>query len=115
MPLSWLREQAVGTAANVRRLLSSLSIDDLLPPSVVSTLVFVRDSVPRAFGFGTPEEHITGIVVFSAFLVIASFTLLTFVAVAFFLLAMPIALLRLIPAINKRWPLSAEMWPFWSV
>jgi hypothetical protein len=78
--------------------------------------VFFQNSLPRSLGFtATARGHITGIIVFSLFMVIASATLLTYVAVLFFILAMPVAVLRLIPAVNAAWPLSPAAWPFWWV
>ncbi len=114
--LTTIRRQLAGFAANVRDLFFTASVDDLLPPSVVSTLVFIRDSVPRAFGFtDTPTEHITGIVVFSVALILGSFTTLTVVAVVFALVALPMAALRLWPAVDERWPFRPRDWPFWEV
>lgn len=115
-PLSWAGRQVRGWARNVYQLFTRLDPRQLLPAAWVSTLVFLRDSLPRALGFTrSNRSHITGVVVFSIFLVVASFTILTYVAVLFFLLAMPIALLRLWPAVNQRWPLSASSWPLWTV
>jgi len=110
-----LRDQAVGTLANVRSLLSSATLDSLVPPSVYTTLVWARDTIPRAFGFSSRTGHITGIIGFTAVLIIGSFTILTAVAVLFFVAAIPIATLRLIPAVNDRWPFAPEDWPLWEV
>jgi len=114
--LSWAGRQVRGWGANVRALFTRLDPRQLLPGAWVSTLLFLRDSLPRSLGFtNSARGHITGVVVFTIFLVVASFTILTYVAVAFFILAMPIALLRLWPFIDRHWPLDATKWPLWTV
>lgn len=111
-----LRSQLRGTVDNVRRLVSGTTLRDLLPPSIVSTLLFIRDSIPRALGFTDgPQAHLTGIIVFSVFLIIASLSLLTWVALLFAIVALPVAGLRLIPAVDDLWPLARADWPLWSV
>lgn len=111
-----IRSQVIGTLTNIRSLVSGASLRDLLPPSIVSTILFFRDSLPRALGFTEGARgHITGVVVFTVFLIVASATLLTYVAIVFFIVAMPPAVARLIPAVNDRWPLSVSSWPFWQV
>ena len=108
-------KQLTGTLRNIRGLVSGATLQGILPPSVYSILVWIRDTVPRSLGFGSRTQHITGVVALTLVMIIASLTILTAVAIAFFLVAMPIALLRLIPAVEQRWPLSASAWPFWEV
>ncbi len=109
-------EQAQGTVDNVTDLYADIEAADLIPPSILSTLVFVRDSLPKALGF-TDEaaQHIANVVVFSVVLVVASLTTLTVVAVVFFAIAMPVAVARLVPAVNDLWPVRSGDWPFWEV
>ncbi len=109
-------EQLRGTAANTRDLVTGVSLGNLLPPSILSTLAFIRDAVPRSVGFAdTAARQATGVVVVAITMVVASLTVLTWLAVAFAVLFGPLALLRLIPAVDDRWPLSASTWPLWEV
>lgn len=108
-------KQIAGTLRNIRGLVSGATLQGILPPSIYSTLVWVANTLPRSLGFGSRTQHITGVVAFTLVLIIASLTILTAVAIAFFLVAMPIALLRLVPAVEKRWPLSGAAWPLWEV
>lgn len=111
MPFDQLR----GTASNVRDFASFTSLQELVPPAVYSTLVWMRDTLPRGLGFSERRRHITGVVGLAVVMIVASFTILTAVAIIFFVIAMPIAILRFIPAVNKRWPLAAADWPLWEV
>jgi hypothetical protein len=108
-----LREQVTGTARNVAR--TDVDLLDLLPPSIAGTLLWARDTVPRGLGYSSRTSHITGVIALTVVLIIASATVLTFVAVAYFIVAFPVALARYIPAVEARWPLSASAWPFWTV
>jgi hypothetical protein len=115
MPLSWIAEQTRGTARNVWSTLTGLELGQVFPPFVVDILLFTRDTVPRGLGFASRAGHIGGVISLTLVLIIASLATLTYVAVAYFVIAFPIALLRLIPAVDKRWPLSADNWPLWEV
>ncbi len=110
-----LRSQVTGTLANLRVTATTVTLGDLLPPSIVSTLVWARDTIPRGLGFAPRTGHLTGVIALTAVMIIASATLLTAVALAFFAIAFPIALLRFIPAVNRRWPLETGNWPLWDV
>lgn len=111
MPL----RQLTGAVRNAASTAGGIGLTDVLPPSIAGTLIWARDTIPRGLGFASRTSHITGVIALTVVMVIASATLLTVAAVAFFLVAFPIALLRLIPAVEARWPLSAENWPLWTV
>lgn len=112
----WLPRQAKGTLSNAREAVSDFELGDLLPPWIAQTVVFVRDSLPRSIGFSsTAGEQLTATVTWSVALVVASATILTPVGVVWVLLFGPIALLRLIPAVEERWPLNEQSWPLWEV
>jgi len=107
--------QIRGTIANSGQTIASISLLDLLPPSIVSTLLWIRDTVPRGLGFADRTGHITGVVALTIVLIISSFGLLTVFAIGFFGVAFPLALLRVVPFVNDNWPLSESAWPLWSV
>lgn len=107
--------QIKGTLGNVRSGLADIELVDVLPPSVVSTLIWARDTIPRGLGFADRTGHVTGVIALTIVMIVASATLLTVVAVGYFIVAMPIALLRYIPSIEQRWPWTTTDWPFWSV
>lgn len=115
-PFAWIGGQIRGWASNVRTFFRTVSVSDLLPPSVLSTIRFIASSFPRSLGFASgPKEQITGSIVFAVFLVVVSLSILTAVAVVFLIVTLPFGLLRLIPVVNRYWPLSPELWPLWSL
>lgn len=110
-----LTAQVKGWLANVLALFSPSTLEASMPPSVWSTLVFVRDSVPRGLGFTNRRDHIAGVIALTIVMVVSSLGTLTYVAIVYFFLFMPVALLRLWPVVDKYWPFSEKSWPFWSV
>lgn len=114
--LLWPFRQLWAATQNLASTLRGVRLRDLLPPSILSTLMFVRDSLPRSMGFTSSRtSHLTGVVVFSIALVVFSFTLLTYVAIVWVLVFGGLGVLRLFPAVEARWPLTASSWPLWSV
>lgn len=111
MPFDQLR----GTVQNILEFLSFASLEELVPPAVYSSLVWIRDTIPRGLGFSDRRGHITGIVGLTVVMIVASLTILTAVAIVYFVIAMAIAVTRFIPAVDDRWPFSASAWPFWEV
>ena len=111
MPIAQLR----GTLANAWATVTGASLADVLPPSIYSTIIWTRDTVPRGLGWADRRAHITGVIALTAVMIIASLSLLTTVAIAYFVVAFPIALLRLVPAVEQRWPWTASDWPLWTV
>lgn len=108
-----LRDQVSGTARNL--LSTDVDLIDVLPPSIVGTLLWMRDTIPRGLGFSSRTSHITGVFALAVVMIIASGTFLTVLAIAFVVVMLPIALLRYIPAVEQRWPVTAADWPFWTV
>ncbi|MFC7216469.1 hypothetical protein ACFQO4_20635 [Saliphagus sp. GCM10025334] len=112
----WPFCQMKGWLANIWLVVSTVSIADLFPPWVVSTLIFIRDSLPRSLGFTSSlPRHITGVAVFTAAMVISSLGILTYVAIPYALFFGALALFRLWPAVNDRWPVDESSWPLWTV
>jgi hypothetical protein len=103
------------TLGNAAATVGDIELTDLLPPSIASLLIWMRDTIPRGLGFASRTGHITGTVSLAAVMVIASATLLTVVAVVYLAIALPIALLRLVPPVERRWPWGTADWPFWTV
>lgn len=114
--LLWPVRQLRGWLANLWAAITGARLSDVLPPSWLSTLAFIRDSLPRSLGFtNSLTSQLTGVIVFAVVLVVASFTLLTYVAIVYALVFGTVALLRAIPAVNRRWPWTAGDWPLWEV
>lgn len=112
----WPFRQIRGWFGNVWLVLTTVSLRDLLPDWIISWLIFTRDSLPRSLGFTSSlPGHLTGVVVFTAALVISSAGFLTYVAIPYALFFGTIALLRLWPAVNQRWPFDESSWPLWEV
>lgn len=107
--------QVSGTVSNAWATVTKTDLYDLLPPSIAGTLIWARDTIPRGLGFADRTPHITGVIALTAVMIIASATLLTAVAIVYFVFAFPVALLRLVPAVERRWPWSTSDWPFWTV
>lgn len=108
--------QISGTLSNIRQVFSGATLQGLLPPSIYSSLIWAVNTLPRGLGFTSSRiQHITGVFALTIVMIIASLTILTYVALAFFVVAFPIALLRLIPAVDRRWPLDEAAWPLWEV
>lgn len=111
MPL----KQITGTLRNAWGLISNPDLGQLLPPFIVGLLIWMRDTIPRGLGFAERSAHITGVFALAIVMVVSSVGLLTYVAVVYLFIALPIALLRLVPAVERRWPFSAADWPLWTV
>ena len=116
----WPFQQVYGWLQNVWLVLMTVNFRDLFPgwivDQIVSTLVFIRDSLPRSLGFTSSlPRHITGVAVFTVAMIVASATALTYVAIPYALVFGSVALLRLWPAVNSRWPVDESSWPFWNV
>lgn len=109
------KDEAEGTVDNVKGTASQMELVDVLPPSIAGTLIWARDTIPRGLGFADRTKNITGVIGLTFVMIIASATMLTYVAVAYAAIALPIALLRFIPAVDRRWPIDKESWPFWKV
>jgi len=112
----WPLRQVRGALGTLWAGVTSAGLSEILPPSIVSLLAFVADAGPRSIGFADdPFAQLSGVIVVSAAMVVASFGLLTYAAVAFALLFGPVALVRFIPFIDERWPLASRSWPLWGV
>lgn len=111
----WVVDQITGYFRNLWGLVAGFELGELFPPFVVGLLIWTRDTLPRALGFSARDDHITGVIAFTLVLVISSLGILTTVAIYFFIVFWPIALLRLVPAVEARWPFDAASWPLWTV
>jgi hypothetical protein len=81
--------------------------EGFLPPSIVSTIKFVGNMVPDAFGFGTPFEQLQASVVLGTVAVLSSIITLgaTLALVVVFGATFAVGIIRHIPAVEGRWPL----------
>lgn len=114
--VAWTKDQIEGWIGAVVGVVRGVSLRDLLPAPAIRTLKFIFDSVPKGLGFTDgPGAHIVNVGVLTVAMIVASLGTLTIVGVIFFVVMLPIALLRLWPAVESRWPLSRSDWPFWNV
>lgn len=112
----WPLRQTYGWFANLWKVLRTVELRDLFPQWIITQLIFIRDSLPRSLGFTSSiARQLTGVVVFTVTMIVASATLLTYVAVVYALIFGWLALFRLWPAVNQRWPVNESSWPFWQV
>jgi len=97
----WALRQTGSAIRGLGELISGLRPNSVLPPSVVSTIDWVKKQVPLALGAGSPQEQLTASVVVAVVMVVSSFGFLTPAAV---LMVVPfgIGLLRLFPAFDDR-------------
>lgn len=116
MPVKFVSRQIRGTISNVIDTIGSVSPLDLLPPSIRSTLVWTRDMVPRGLGFAADRgTHFTASWVLFGLLLVTTGWWLTILAVLFFVYSSVAVGIRFIPAVEKRWPVDEDSWPFWTV
>jgi hypothetical protein len=113
--LAWPFRQARGTLSNLGGFIGDIEAGDLLPPSVVSTLIWVRDTFPRSLGFSERARMFTASIAFGLVLVISSLGVLTPVGIAWAVFFGGLAALRLVPVVEDYWPWDASSWPFWEV
>lgn len=106
--LIWPFQQLWGWADNLWRWLSDrLSLQDVLLPSIYSSLVWLGDQLPRAFGYGSPGEQISG----SFVLGVATFLTgivtggAAWVLIGLWAVTALIGVVRFVPAVESRWPL----------
>ena len=111
MPLDQLR----GTVGNVRQTIGDVDALDIAPPFIADSAIWIRYTVPRGLGFSDRAGHLTAIIPLTIVMVVASLATLTYVAAAYLLIMAPIALLRFVPAVERRWPFTAADWPLWEV
>jgi hypothetical protein len=100
-------DQLRGFVGNVRESLGMASWEGFLPPSIVSTLKFLGEAVPDAFGFDTPYAQIRGSVVLGILAVLSSVLTLgaTLVFVGVFAVTGFVGIVRHIPIVEEVWPL----------
>jgi hypothetical protein len=112
----WPVRQLRGAWANAYEVATTATLNDLLPPSIISTIAFFRDAIPRSLGYAdSTMRHVTGIVVVSLTMILGSLTIATPVAIIFAAVSGTAALLRLLPAVEDRWPVTEDDWPLWTV
>ncbi|WP_306055430.1 hypothetical protein [Natronococcus wangiae] len=104
-----------GTGGNVKETTRDFKLTHLIPPSILSILVWGRDTIPRGLGFADRTGHLTGVFGLTVVMIIASGTFLTAAAVIYFMIAIWFPLLRLIPTVDDWWPVDESSWPLWEV
>ncbi|ARS90792.1 hypothetical protein [Natrarchaeobaculum aegyptiacum] len=115
MPLSSVIRQLRGTVSNITGLVGNLNPIALLPPTVRSSLVWVRDAYPRGLGFADRETHTMSFVAVFGLLLLKTGWWLTILSILYFVLMFPIVVARYIPAVEQRWPFDKDSWPFWTM
>jgi hypothetical protein len=111
----WPFEQVAGAVRNIGGFLRGIDAPDLIPPSIYGTLVWIRDTFPRSLGFAERARMFSASLAFAAVLVISSFGVLTAVGIAWAVFFGSLAALRIFPAVEARWPVDSDSWPFWEV
>ena len=105
--LGWSWRQLVGGWRNFWALLGSLTLDELLPPSIVSTMQFYISAIPAAMGLrGASRERMVSAIVSLTIIVFLSTVLTLGLTIGFLVLLgflFVLALLRLFPAFNQSW------------
>lgn len=101
----WPVAQLKGFAMNVWLFIVGLKPDSVLPPSIVSTLRWLRDQVPRAFGLGTRNEQITSSIVLTVVTFLTGFVTggLAWLIIAVWVVTFLLGTLRLWPFIDDWW------------
>lgn len=102
----WPFGQARAFLGNLSDIVTGTRAGDVLPPWIVETAAWFKAQIPRAAGYGTPAEQITGSVTLAVAMVISSLGLLTPLALVM-LIPVTIGFWRLVPAINNLWPLGS--------
>jgi len=100
------------TLSNLTDVLAQATPEDLIPPwiweQLTSTWAWVKIQFPRALGYrATPYEQMTASVVLAVMLVIVSIGFLTWVA-PIFIFPFLFGAARLIPPVDRAWPLTAS-------
>ncbi|GAB6879182.1 hypothetical protein JCM17823_14560 [Halorubrum gandharaense] len=114
--LTWLPRQLAGAWRNFRSAIGGVSAGDVLPPWIATTLAFIADSLPKSMGFTSePVDQVTALVTWCVALIVASAGILTIVAVGWAVIFGPLALLRFVPAVERRWPVDESSWRMWRV
>lgn len=101
--------QIRGFAENLWASITGATWEGFLPPSIVSTIKFLAQSVPDAFGFGSRQDQLRGSVVLIFVSLLSSVLTLgaTLVFVGVFGFTLFVGVLRHIPAVDANWPLPA--------
>lgn len=101
-------DQVRGFGRNVREIVSVETGYEILPPSIADTIQWFLKSIPRAFGFGTPEQMITGSVALAVVSVLSSFVTFgaTLALLVVWAVTFSLGVLRLVPVVNAYWPLN---------
>jgi len=107
--IRWPFDQTAGFFRNAWNAISVTTPPDIIPPWIVewivSTYHWLRSQLPRAVGFGTPQEQITASIVIAVAMVITSLGTLTVLA-AFMIIPLSVGVARLIPVVNEWWPFT---------
>ena len=108
--LGWMWGQLTGACRNFWALLGSLTLDELLPPSIVSTIQFYISAIPAALGLrnASRERMVSAIITLGIIVTLSTVITLGLTIGALIVLGILflIALLRLFPAFNSKWKRS---------
>lgn len=113
--VTWPFRQLRGAIGNLGGFIRGIDAADLIPPSIYSTLLWIRDTFPRSLGFASRARMFTASIAFGFVLIISSLGVLTPLGIAWMAFFAPLAALRLIPVVEAHWPVSASDWPLWEV
>lgn len=110
MALSWLRwawTQFVGFWSNLYTYLATVTLDELLPPSLRALINWLLSIIPRSLGLrGDRGDQLSALVVVALFAILSSlvtFGLSGLLIAALYIPVLIHGLLRLIPAYESWW------------
>lgn len=103
----WPFEQTAGWLKNAASVVSDYEAEDFLPEAAADVWDWLRDQVPRAFGFGTPGEQMSASVVLAIASIFTSVFTGGFTIAAVFLFAV-----TFLGGALRLWPFIDDLWPF---
>lgn len=97
----WPFRQLGATLGNWWDLFVETEARDVIPPTVLSTLAWLRDRLPYAFGLtGSPAEQVRASVVLGVATILG---IVTSLLALIFLVTGTVGLFRLIPVVDRGW------------
>lgn len=107
-PGRWVRDQFIGTLANLWAAVGYFTRPEAtLPPTIVSTLNWFKETAPRILGLGTttPRKQVAATISTIGVALLATFLTggLLAATVVIILGLMSVGFARMVPAVNSEW------------
>lgn len=110
--LAWVWAQITGVLSNLWDFVTDkFRWKDVLLPAIYDSIVWLVNQLPLALGFGRRDQMIEASVVLAVATFFTGFVTggAAWAIIALWVLTFMIGLWRLVPAVEKRWPLSGDM------